>query len=274
MAQVSAALVKALRERTDMGFMECKKALEESGGDLERAMEILRVKSGAKAQKVAERPTGEGIIVAALSEDGKAGVLVEVNCETDFVAKNPAFIAFAEEAARVALERGLENPIALLEEKAGDKTLDGRRTETVMKLGENVSVSRVALLKAQGRVFSYVHAGKIGVLVDAMTDSPEVGKDLALHVAASKPRWVSRQEVPPEVMDKEWSLARAQSETSGKPPPVVEKMAQGRVEKFLAETVLLEQDFVKSPEMKVREWLLSHAAEVFAFRLLVLGAHG
>jgi elongation factor Ts len=258
MAEITAALVKELREMTGLGMMECKKALAEAGGDLKKAEELLRIKSGAKASKAAGRVAAEGVIGAWQSADGKLGTLVEVNCETDFVAKNEDFIAFAREVAQAVATRELG---AAEEEK---------RQKLVQKIGENIAIRRHVRLQAQGRLALYVHGSRIGALVDL--DGPEdLAKDLAMHVAAFKPQYLSRAQVPADVIARERDIASARARESGKPPEIVAKMVDGAVNKVLGEITLLGQPFVKDDKQTVEKVLGARKAKLNAYSLLVVG---
>jgi elongation factor Ts len=258
MAEITAALVKELREMTGLGMMECKKALAEAGGDLKKAEELLRIKSGAKASKAAGRVAAEGVIGAWQSADGKLGTLVEINCETDFVAKNEDFLAFAREVAQAVATR---EPGAAEEET---------RQKLVQKIGENIAIRRHVRLQAQGRLALYVHGSRIGALVDL--DGPEdLAKDLAMHVAAFKPQYLSRAQVPAEVIARERGIALARARESGKPPEIVAKMVDGAVNKVLGEITLLGQPFVKDDKQTVEKVLGARKAKLNAYTLLVVG---
>ena len=265
MAEISASLVKELRELTGLGMMECKKALAEAGGDLKKAEQLLRIKSGAKASKAAGRIAAEGVIGAWLSADAKLGALVEVNCETDFVAKNEDFIAFAREVAEWVAKN---NPADV----QGLASFEARRQALVQKIGENISIRRLARLQAQGRLALYVHGVKIGALVDY--DGPEdLGKDLAMHVAASKPQFLSKVEVPADVVARERDIAaeRAKEQGKGKPPEIVAKIIEGAVNKSLNEITLLGQTFVKDEKLSIEKLLASRKAKLNGYRFLVVG---
>jgi elongation factor Ts len=272
MAEIAASTVMELRQRTGLGMMECKKALTEAGGDLARAEELLRIRSGAKASKAAGRVAAEGVIGLAVAADGKAGALVEVNCETDFVARNDDFRAFANELAQLVARESVADVAALggrtLE--SGD-TVEARRVALVQKIGENIAVRRFVRLAAQGRLASYVHGTRIGVLVDYTGGDDALGKDLAMHVAATKPMAVSREQVPADVVAKERTIAAARAAESGKPANIVEKMVEGAVAKFLAEVTLLPQPFVKNDKQTVAEIVKAQGARVNGFALYVVG---
>src|SRR5690349_18188944 len=263
MAEISAGLVKELREMTGLGMMECKKALAEAGGDLKKAEELLRIKSGAKAGKAAGRVAAEGVIGAYLSADGRLGALVELNCETDFVAKNDDFVAFAQELAKAVADRNPADLAALAD-------LEGKRQGLVQKIGENISIRRFARLQAQGKLAQYVHNGRIGVLVD-FDGAEDLGKDMAMHIAAFKPQYLSRAQVPADVVARERDIAAARAKESGKPPEIVVKMVEGAVNKVLGEITLLGQPFVKDDKQTVEKVLNAKKAKLNAYKLLVVG---
>ena len=250
MSTISKEDVLSLREKTGAGLIDCKRALAESNGDVEEAISILRKKGVASAAKKAGRDAGEGIIAQAISDDGSKGILVEINCETDFVAKNEDFVQFSAEVAN-----------ELLADPAID--LETRRTEQVAKIGENIRISRFEILEPQGGglVESYVHTGsKVAVLISLISEGPEsinnesinhMAKDLCMHIAATSPVCVSRENVPEDLVAKEKEIAMAQAE--GKPPQAIEKIVQGKLEKYFSTSCLLEQPFVKNPDQTVRE---------------------
>jgi elongation factor Ts len=273
MADISASMVMDLRQRTGLGMMECKKALTETGGDLAKAEELLRIRSGAKASKAADRIAAEGVIGLYVAPDAKVAALVEVNCETDFVAKNEDFRAFANDVARLV---GTEDPadvgaVAALALPSGE-TVEARRAALVQKIGENMTIRRFARRAAKGRLASYVHGTRIGVLVDVTGGGDALGKDLAMHIAASKPIAVSREGVPAEVIERERKIKAAQAAESGKPANIVEKMVEGGVAKFIAEVTLAGQPFVKGDgRQTVGDLLKAEAASVNDFVLFVVG---
>ena len=269
MAEISASLVKELREMTGLGMMACKKALAEAGGDLKKAEDLLRIKSGARAGKAAGRIAAEGVIGSYLSPDARLGALVELNCETDFVAKNEDFLAFANAVARLVAEAQPADPAAL-----GALSLDGtaveqRRQALVQKIGENISIRRFVRIQAAAKLSQYLHGTRIGVLVE-IEGPAEVGKDLAMHIAFSKPRYLSRAEVPAEVVARERDIATARARESGKPPEIVAKMVEGGVNKFLGEVTLLGQPFVKDDRQSVEKMLAAKKARLLGYRFLVV----
>ena len=258
MAKISAALVKELRDRTDLGIMDCKRALEESDGDIEIAIENLRKSSGMKAAKKAGRIAADGLVGVSVSET--RSVLVEVNCETDFAARDDNFVAFVDRVVSLIDDAGNSDIQALL-----DNGLEAEREALVQKIGENVSVRRAEVLV--GAASSYIHNGKIGVLVQLSEANDDLGKDVAMHVAAAdpQPRYVSSDDVPEDVIMKEKEIFVAQAAESGKPPEIVEKMVGGRVKKFLAEVSLVDQPFIKNPDQKVGALLKESGGSVTRF---------
>jgi elongation factor Ts len=273
MAEISASMVMELRQRTGLGMMECKKALTETGGDLAKAEELLRIKSGAKASKAADRVAAEGVIGLAVAADAKSGAIVEVNCETDFVAKNEEFRAFAAEVAALVARDNPADLAALGATKlpSGD-TVEARRIALVQKIGENMTVRRFARRVAAGRLASYVHGVRIGVMVDVAGGDDTLGKDLAMHIAASKPLAVDRTGVAADVVERERGIAAARAAESGKPANIVEKMVEGAVAKFLAEVTLAGQAFVKGDgKQTVAELLKQKGATVNGFTMYVVG---
>jgi elongation factor Ts len=272
MAEITAGMVRALRDKTDAPMMECKKALTEANGDLDKAEEILRVKLGNKATKAASRVAAEGIVSIALASDAKAGAIVEVNCETDFVAKNEDFLAFAAALAKLVLERKPADAAGLSALPHQGSTVEEVRKALVGKIGENLSIRRFARLDAKGRLAQYVHGGaKIGVLVDVVGGDEPLAKDLAMHIAAAKPVALSKEQVPADLIKKERDIAAAKAAESGKPANIVEKMVEGSVHKFLKEVTLLGQPFVKDDKQTIEALLKSKGASVGAFVLYVVG---
>ncbi|HEX4583639.1 MAG TPA: translation elongation factor Ts [Burkholderiaceae bacterium] len=273
MAEVTAGMVKELREKTDAPMMECKKALAEAQGDMARAEEILRVKLGNKAAKVSSRIAAEGLVAIDVEASGKVGAIVEVNCETDFVAKNEEFQAFARALARLVAQQGPADVAALSALPLGGATsVEAARAALVGKIGENISIRRFARLKAAGRLLSYVHGGsKIGVLVDLTGGDDALGKDLAMHIAAGKPKSLRADGVPAEDIERERSIARQKAAESGKPAEIQAKMVEGAVQKYLKEVTLLGQPFVKDDKLSVEQLLKQKGATVNAFVLFVVG---
>lgn len=272
MAEISASMVRALRERTDAPMMDCKKALTEADGDSSKAEEILRVKLGNKASKAAARVAAEGVVGLFTSVDGRLAGMVELNCETDFVAKNEDFLGFAADLARVVAQNNPADTTALSGFALGDATVEETRKRLVGKIGENLSIRRFARIEAKGRVAHYVHGGaKIGVLIDVSGGDEQLARDLAMHVAASKPVAMSRDEVPPELIKKERDVAVAKAAESGKPADIVEKIIEGSVQKYLKEITLMGQAFVKDDKQTIEALLKSRRASISRFVLFVVG---
>ncbi|MCB1893782.1 MAG: elongation factor Ts [Zoogloeaceae bacterium] len=273
MAAITAGMVKELREKTDAPMMECKKALTEADGDLGKAEEILRVKLGNKASKAASRITAEGIVGIEVTADGKRAAMVELNCETDFVSKNDDFIGLGAEVAKLVVEHDPADVEALSAAKLGDKTVEEVRTALVGKIGENMSIRRFVRLEAEGNVASYVHGSRIGVLVDLVGGDEQLGKDLAMHIAASKPKALDASGVPGDLLDAERRIAIEKAREAGKPDAILEKIAEGSVQKFLKDVTLLGQVFVKAEDGKqtVEALLKSRGARVAGFELFVVG---
>ncbi len=271
MAEITAAMVKELRVKTDAPMMECKKALTEANGDLEKAEEILRVKLGSKASKAATRVTAEGLVGIYIDASGKLGTIVEVNCETDFVAKNDDFLAFVADVSKLVADHNPASVEALGELPLGESNVETVRTALIGKIGENMSVRRFKRVEAQGRLSSYIHGGKIGVLVDYTSADENVGKDVALHIAATKPKALHESGVPQEDIERERSVAKAKAEESGKPADIAEKMVEGSVKKFLKEVALLSQPFVKDDKQTVEAMLKANNSTVHGFDLFIVG---
>ncbi|XSG85224.1 MAG: translation elongation factor Ts [Methylohalobius sp. ZOD2] len=268
MTKITAALVKELRERTGSGMMECKKALVETGGDIEAAIEQMRKSGLAKADKKSDRTAAEGQIAIERSDDGKRAVIVEVNSETDFVAKNEDFQGFVGKVAKQALASGAQTVEELLAApiEAGGPSIEEARRELVAKLGENINIRRLMRFETEtGKVSHYLHGNRIGVVVEVEDGSDELGKDLAMHVAASKPQCVSEEDVSADTLEKERAIFTAQAEDSGKPANIIEKMVEGRLRKFLQEITLLGQPFVKDPDQSVGELLRKEGGKVVRF---------
>jgi elongation factor Ts len=275
MMAITAAQVKELRERTGSGMMECKKALVDAGGDMDAAIEMLRKTGLAKADKKAGRVAAEGLIAVGISDDGRSATLVEVNCETDFVAKKAEFQEFANAIAQRILAGNpadIESLLAMPLRAAEDTSIDLARKSLIASIGENINVRRFVRLDAtKGALAHYQHGVRIGVLVELQGGDAELARDIAMHIAASKPQCVTEAEVPREVIDKEREIFSAQAETSGKPANIIEKMVDGRIRKFLAEITLVGQPFVKDPDQTVGQLLKSAAASVTGFARMELG---
>lgn len=263
-------MVKELREKTDAPMMECKKALVEADGDMARAEELLRVKLGSKASKAASRVTAEGLVNVFIADDAKTASIVEVNCETDFVAKNDDFIAFVDDIAKLVAEQNPADVAALAELAFRDGTVESVRSALIGKIGENISVRRFQRFVTDNKLAQYVHGGKIGVIVDFAGDD-EVGKDVAMHVAAMKPKALSAEQVPAADIEAERSVAAQKAAESGKPANIVEKMVEGAVNKYLKEVTLLSQPFVKNDKQSIEQMLKENNASVAAYAIYVVG---
>ena len=268
---VTAAMVKELRERTGAGMMECKKALVETGGDMEAAIESLRKSGLAQADKKAGRIAAEGRIALAVSDDGRQAVMVEVNCETDFVAKDENFNSFADAVARNALADNPADIEALMTTRIDGATVEDARQALVSRIGENIQVRRFVRTSTDGVLGAYVHGGRIGVLLDLEGGSGELARDLAMHVAAMSPEFVSADDVPATVIAREKDILVAQAEGSGKPPEIIEKMVEGRLRKHLSGITLLGQAFVKDSDLTVAQLLEKSGGTVRGFNRLAVG---
>ncbi|MGC2457197.1 MAG: translation elongation factor Ts [Gallionellaceae bacterium] len=276
MAEITAGMVKELREATGLGMMDCKRALAETNGDFKAAEELLRIKSGAKASKASARVTAEGVVRSYVTADSKTGTLVEVNCETDFVAKNDDFMAFARNVAQTVTEKNPADVAALagLPIVNGSGSVEEARKALVMKLGENISLRRfVRYATTTGKLSSYLHGNKIGVIVDYTGGDDALGKDLAMHIAASKPKSIDASGVSAEDVATERRIAIEKAREAGKPEAMLEKIAEGTVQKFLKEVTLLGQVFVKAEDGKqtIEQLLKSKGASVSAFQMFVVG---
>lgn len=266
--QITAAMVKELRELTGAGMMECKKALTETDGDAQAAIEWMRKNGLAKADKKAGRVAAEGVIGLQVTDDGKSACLVEVNSETDFVARGDDFTGFVEQVVARILEGSpadLEALQALPYQKGGSASVEDRRKELVSKIGENIQIRRFTRIDSSGVIGAYSHGGRIGVLVDMKGGDAELAKNVAMHIAASRPVCISENDMPAEHLAKEKEILMAQAKQSGKPDDIAEKMVVGRLKKYLAEVTLLGQPFVKDPDQSVGKLLKSASAEVNAF---------
>lgn len=275
MAEISASMVMDLRSRTGLPMMECKKALAETSGDMAKAEQLLRIKSGAKASKAAGRVAAEGVIGAHLAADAKTGAMVELNSETDFVARNADFVAFAQKLSRLVTAANPADIAALGALALDGGTVEGARQALVQKLGENIALRRFVRVATPGRLAQYVHGGRIGVIVNYEGGDEETGKDVAMHVAASvasvRPVCVTRDQVPKDLIARERAIYTARAAETGKPPEIVAKMVEGQVNKLLSEVTLLGQPFVKNPDQSVEQYLKSRGATVHGFELYVVG---
>lgn len=265
--QITAAMVKELRERTGSGMMECKKALTEADGDIDTAIENMRKSGLAKADKKAGRVAAEGRIAIKISDDGKTAVIAEVNCETDFVSGGDDFLTFVNEVAATALENRPQSVEALVELAIdGGQTIEEKRKEMVSKIGENIQVRRFEIMQLDaGRFGSYLHGTRIGVLLGMENGNDDLIKDVAMHIAASRPTCVTEEQVPAELLEKEREILIAQAQDSGKPQEIIEKMVDGRIRKYLAEITLVGQPFVKDPDKTVGALLKDEGAKVTGF---------
>ena len=272
---ITAALVKDLRERTGAGMMECKKALVEADGDIEAAIEAMRKAGQAKAAKKSGRTAAEGVVMIETAADGKRGVLVEVNCETDFVAKDANFLGFAQGVAETALAGDMADAETLSATALRDDpstTVDQAREALITKIGENVQVRRLVRFEnVEGRLYSYRHGVRIGVVVEMSGGDEALGRDIAMHVAATNPLCLGADEVPPETLAKEREIFKAQALDSGKPEAIVDKIIDGRVRKYLEEVTLLGQPFVKDPDTSVEKLLKQAGAKVHRFARVEVG---
>ena len=274
MAEITAAMVKELREKTDAPMMECKKALSEAAGDMVKAEEILRVKLGSKATKAAARITAEGVVGICIAADGKLGSIIEVNCETDFVAKNDDFLVLTKGCAELVASANPADVAALSALPFGEGTVESTRTALVGKIGENMTFRRFVRAEAKGKLYSYIHGGaKIGVLLDLVGGDDQLGKDLAMHIAASKPKALDASGVAPELIDSERRVAIEKAREAGKPEAMIEKIAEGSVQKYLKDVTLLGQVFVKAEDGKqtIEQLLKSKGASVAGFTLYIVG---
>ena len=274
MAEITASMVKELREKTDAPMMECKRALTEATGDMDRAEEILRVKLGNKASKAAARIAAEGVVSIHIAADGKVGSIFEINSETDFVAKNDEFLKLAADCARLVAEKNPSDIAALAALSLGEGTVESTRAALVGKIGENMSPRRFARIEAKGKLASYIHGGaKIGVLVDVVGGDEQLAKDLAMHIAASKPKSLDASGVPAELLDTERRIAVEKAREAGKPEAMLEKIAEGTVQKYLKDVTLLGQVFVKAADGKqtIEQLLKSKGASVAGFALYAVG---
>ena len=269
MAAITASMVAELRAKTDAPMMECKKALTEAEGDMERAEELLRVKLGNKASKAASRVTAEGIVSAHIANG--VGVLVELNCETDFVAKNDDFLGFGKTVAELIAKNNPADVAALSALPMDSSTVDTVRLALIGKIGENVSVRRFVRFESANKLASYLHGTRIGVLVEFTGADEQVGKDVAMHIAAMKPVSLSSDDVPAELIAKERSIAEQKAAESGKPAEIVAKMVDGSVQKYLKEVSLLNQPFVKNDKQTIEQMLKAAGASVQKFALFVVG---
>ena len=271
MAEITASMVKELRERTDAPMMDCKKALSEAEGDMDRAEEILRVRFGNKASKAAGRVAAEGTVGVSISADGKVGAMIEVNSETDFCAKNDDFLAYVRELAAVVEKSNPANIESVAALPMNGSTAEDVRTQLVGKIGENITPRRFVRLAAQGKLASYVHGSKIGVIVDVVGGDDTLGKDIAMHIAAAKPKSLDASGVDAALIEAERRVAIEKAKEAGKPDAMLEKIADGTVQKFLKEVTLLSQNFVKDDKVTIEQLLKSKGASVASFTMYTVG---
>ena len=272
MAAITASMVAELRGKTDAPMMECKKALTEADGDLGKAEEILRVKLGNKAGKAASRVTAEGIVATYISADGKLASIVEVNCETDFVAKNDDFLAFCKSVAELVATQNPADVAAIAALPLQGSTVDAVRIALIGKIGENLSIRRFERVEAKGKAAQYIHGGaKLGVLIDVVGGDEGLGRDIAMHIAASKPKSLDASGVPADLIDTERRVAIEKAKEAGKPEAMLDKIADGTVQKFLKEVTLLSQTFVKDDKLTIEQLLKSKSASVASFTLYIVG---
>lgn len=272
MATISASAVKDLREKTGVGMMEAKKALEEAGGDLDKAVDILRKKGLSAAAKKATRIASEGVIASSVQNNGKVGTLIEVNSETDFVSKNEEFQAFAKALAEIVATQGPADVAALSQLSIAGENIEARRNALVQKIGENLSIRRFVKYDTAGSIAVYLHGSKIGVMVDYTGGDDQLGRDIAMHIAAANPQFLSRESVAKDVLDRERAVYEGQARESGKPAAVLGKIVEGKLEKFFSDTCLIEQIFIKDPEgkLKIKDLLKKAGAGVAVNRFVRL----
>ena len=271
MAEITASMVMALRSKTDAPMMDCKKALIEAEGDMQRGEEILRVRFGNKASKASSRIAAEGVVSSFITKDGKSGCLIEINSETDFCAKNEEFQKFASQLAQVVVEKKPSNVEDLAQVNLDGQTVEELRTGLVGKIGENITPRRFDLMDAKGTLYNYIHGTKIGVILDLEGGNDELGKDIAMHIAAAKPKAIDQSGVDPELIDTERRVAIEKAKEAGKPEEMLEKIATGTVNKYLKEITLLNQAFVKDDKVSINELLSKNNATLHAFSIYSVG---
>ena len=271
MAEITASMVMALRGQTDAPMMDCKKALTEADGDMNRAEEILRVRCGNKASKAAGRIAAEGVVSSYISKDGKFGSLLEVNSETDFCAKNEEFLNFTNKIAQAIVEQKLKAIENLGEVKIDNITIEELRTQLIGKIGENITPRRFINLNAKGSLYSYIHGSKLGVMLDLESGNEELGKDIAMHIAASKPKAIDQTGIDAELIETERRVAIEKAKELGKPEEMLSKIADGTVNKFLKEVTLLNQPFVKDDKITIETLLKNNNATIHSFHVYIVG---
>ena len=271
MAEITASMVMALRGQTDAPMMDCKKALTEAEGDMSKAEEILRVRFGNKATKAAGRIAAEGVVSSYISKDNKFGSLLEVNSETDFCAKNEEFLNFTNEVAKAIVDQKLKTIDSLNEIKIDNITIEELRTQLIGKIGENITPRRFINLSAKGTLYSYIHGSKLGVILDLESGNEELGKDIAMHIAATKPKAIDKNGIDSELIDTERRVAIEKAKEAGKPEEMLSKIADGTVNKFLKEITLLNQSFVKDDKITIETLLKKNNATIHAFHIYIVG---
>jgi len=271
MAEITASMVMALRGHTDAPMMDCKKALTEADGDMSRAEEILRVRFGNKASKAAGRIAAEGVVSSFIAKDGKSGILLEVNSETDFCAKNEEFLNFSNSLAKTILEQNLKDIEAIGKAEIDGVAIEELRTQLVGKIGENITPRRFINLSAKGSLYSYIHGAKLGVILDLESGNEELGKDIAMHIAATKPKAIDKSGIDPELVETERRVAIEKAKEAGKPEEMLAKIADGSVNKFLKEITLLNQSFVKDEKVTIEMLLNNNNAKIHSFHIYIVG---
>lgn len=271
MAEITAKMVMSLRAKTDAPMMDCKKALSEAEGDAARAEEILRVRFGNKASKASTRVAAEGIVACFIEDNKKTGVLVEVNSETDFCAKNDEFLAFVQAITKAAVENDVSDADQLSNLSINDKTIEEIRTQLIGKIGENITIRRVEKIIAKDNLFSYNHGGRVGVIVDIQSTDENLGKDIAMHIAATKPKALDQSGVSQDLIEAERRVAIEKAKEAGKPDEMLEKIATGTVNKFLKEITLLNQVFVKDDKQTIEQLLKNNNSAINGFKFFIVG---
>ena len=271
MAEITAKMVMSLRAKTDAPMMDCKKALSEAEGDTTRAEEILRVRFGNKASKASTRVAAEGIVACFIEDNKKTGVLVEVNSETDFCAKNDEFLAFVQAITKAAVENDVSDADQLSNLSINDKTIEEIRTQLIGKIGENITIRRVEKMIAKDNLFSYNHGGRVGVIVDIQSTDENLGKDIAMHIAATKPKALDQSGVSQDLIEAERRVAIEKAKEAGKPDEMLEKIATGTVSKFLKEITLLNQVFVKDDKQTIEQLLKNNNSAINGFKFFIVG---
>ena len=271
MAEITEKMVMSLRAKTDAPMMDCKKALSEAEGDASRAEEILRVRFGNKASKASTRVAADGIVACFIKDDKKAVALVEVNSETDFCAKNDEFLAFVQTITKAAVESDINDADQLSNLSINDKTVEEIRTQLIGKIGENITIRRVEKINAKNNLFSYDHGGRVGVIVDIQSSDENLGKDIAMHIAATKPKALDQSGVSQDLIEAERRVAIEKAKEAGKPDEMLEKIATGTVNKFLKEITLLNQVFVKDDKQTIEQLLKNNNAAINEFKFFIVG---